>query len=85
MESAVVGGVGMSFFVAGTACGESLGDSQTAKCCIFHTKCASKIGQVRSPKRRVRDDDFMLGVSSDCPWMVLESSSYWRKQFKDFR
>ena len=25
----------------------------------FHTKCASKMGRVRSPKRRVRDDDFM--------------------------
>ena len=30
--------------------------------------------------RRVRDDDFMLG----CPRNVLESSLYWRKQFRDF-
>ena len=27
----------------------------------FNTKCVSKMGRVRSPKRRVRDDDFMLG------------------------
>ena len=28
---------------------------------FFHTKCTSKMGRVRSPKRRVRDDDFILG------------------------
>ena len=38
---------------------------------FFHTKCASKMGRVRSPKRRVRDDDFMLG----CPRDVLGMSS----------
>ena len=32
---------------------------------FFHTKCASKTGRVRSPKRRVRDDDFMVGLSSN--------------------
>ena len=32
---------------------------------FFHTKCVSKMGRVRSPKRRVRDDDFILGSSSD--------------------
>ena len=26
-----------------------------------HTKCVDETGQVRSPKRRVRDDDFILG------------------------
>ena len=31
---------------------------------FFHTKCVSKIGSGRSPKRRVRDDDFMVGLSS---------------------
>ena len=36
---------------------------------FFHTKCVSKMGRVRSPKRRVRDDDFMLG----CPRNVVES------------
>ena len=47
---------------------------------FFHTKCVSKMGRVRSPKRRVRDDDFMVGLSS----IILESSFYWRKQFRDF-
>ena len=32
---------------------------------FFHTKCVSKMGRVRSPKRRVRDDDFIFGLSSD--------------------
>ena len=32
---------------------------------FFHTKCVSKMGRVRSPKRRVRDDDFMLGICSN--------------------
>ena len=32
---------------------------------FFHTKCVSKMGRVRSPKRRVRDDDFMVGWSSN--------------------
>ena len=38
------------------------------------------MGRVRSPKRRVRDDDFIVGLSSD----ILESSFYWRKHFKEF-
>ena len=38
---------------------------------FFHTKCASKMGRVRSPKRRVRDDDFMLGSCSDYPRIVF--------------
>ena len=42
---------------------------------FFHTKCVSKIGRVRSPKRRVRDDDFylriILGLSSDYPRIVF--------------
>ena len=33
---------------------------------FFHTKCASKMGQ-----RRVRDDDLMLGLSSDCRGIVF--------------
>ena len=32
---------------------------------FFHTKCVSKMRRVRSPKRRVRDDDFMFGSCSD--------------------
>ena len=32
---------------------------------FFNTKCVSKRGRVRSPKRRVRDDDFIFGLCSD--------------------
>ena len=32
---------------------------------FFHTKCVSKMRRERSSKRRVRDDDFILGLSSD--------------------
>ena len=32
---------------------------------FFHTKCVSKVGRGRSPKRRVRDDDVMFGLCSD--------------------
>ena len=46
-------------------CGEVLGERWRTKCCIFHTKCAAKLGQVSSPKRRVPDDAFMLGSGSD--------------------
>ena len=45
---------------------------------FFHTKCVSKMGRVRSPKRRVRDDDFILGLyriilglSSECRRIVF--------------
>ena len=51
---------------------------------FFHTKCVSKMGRVRSPKRRVRDDDFILGSWSDHGRIILESSLYWRKQFREF-
>ena len=37
---------------------------------FFHTKCVSRMGRVRSLKRRVRDDDFIVGyprISSDYP------------------
>ena len=67
MAGAVFGEVGLSLFVAGAAFGDILGDSRSAKCCIFQCKIVSKIGRVRSPKRRVRDDDFMVGSWSDYP------------------
>ena len=46
------------------------------------------MGRVRSPKRRVRDDDFILGLSSDYPRIssdILESSFYWRKHSGSIR
>ena len=84
VAGAVFGEVGVWLFVAGAAFRDILGDSRSAKCCIFQYKIVSKIGRVRSPKRRVRDDDFMLGSWSDCRRIVVESSFYWRKQFRDF-
>ena len=50
------------FFVAGADFRAILGDSRSAKCCMFSQKMRLQDGrsQVRSPKRRVRDDDFML-------------------------
>ena len=65
VAGAVFGEVGAWLFVAGAAFGDILGDGQSAKCCIFQYKIVSTMGRVRSPKRRVRDDDFILGLCSD--------------------
>ena len=70
MAGAVFGEVGLSLFVAGAAFGDILVDSRSAKCCIFQYKIVSKIGRVSSPKRRVRDDDFILGS-----WIILGCSN----------
>ena len=51
--------------MTGAALRDILGDSRSAKCCILQYKIVSKLGRVRSPKRRVRDDDFIVGLSSD--------------------
>ena len=61
--------------MAGAAFGDILGDSRSAKCCIFQYKVVSEIGRVRSPKRRVRDDDFILGSWSDHGRIILGSWS----------
>ena len=71
VAGAVFAEVGVWLFVAGAAFGDILGDSRSAKCCIFPYKIVSEIGRVRSPKRRVRDDDFILGLSSDYPRIVF--------------
>ena len=52
-------------FGEGAALRDILGDSRSAKCCVLQNEIVSKMGRVRSPKRRVRDDDFMLGSWSD--------------------
>ena len=67
--------------MTGAALRDILGDSRDAKCCILQYKIVSKMGRVRSPKPRVRDDDFILGLSSD----ILESSFYWRKHSGSIR
>ena len=51
--------------MTGAALRDILGDSRSAKCCILPYKVVSKMGRVRSPKRRVRDDDFIVGLCSD--------------------
>ena len=51
--------------MAGAALRDILGDSRDAKCCILQYKIVAKLGRVRSSKRRVRDDDFVFGLSSD--------------------
>ena len=51
--------------MTGAALRDILGDSRDAKCFILPYKIISKMGRVRSPKRRVRDDDWILGLSSD--------------------
>ena len=67
--------------MTGAALRDILGDSRDAKCCILQYKIVSKMGRVRSPKRRVRDDDFILGLSS----VIVESSFYWRKHSGSIR
>ena len=47
--------------MTGAGLRDILGDSRDAKCCILQYKIVSKLGRVRSPKRRVRDDDFVVG------------------------
>ena len=57
--------------MTGAALRDILGDSRDAKCCILQCKIVSKLGRVRSPKRRVRDDDFIVGLSSDSGRIVF--------------
>ena len=83
VAGAVFGEVGGWLFVTGAALRDILGDSRDAKCCILQYKIVSKMGRVRSPKRRVRDDDFIVGYVGYRRIMV-ESSFYWRKHFRDF-
>ena len=75
VAGAVFGEVGVWLFVAGAAFGDILGDSRSAKCCIFQYKIVFGVGRVRSPKRRVRDDDFMPGSWSDCRRIIVGLSA----------
>ena len=64
MAGAVFGDVELSLFVAGAVFGEIWNDSRSAKCCIFQYK-------VTSVARRVADDGFMVGSSSDPARIIL--------------
>ena len=61
VAGAVFGEVRVGLFVTGAALRDILGDSRSAKCCILQYKIVSKLGRVRFRKRRVRDDDFIVG------------------------
>ena len=61
VAGAVFGEVRVGLFMTVAALRDILGDSRSAKCCILQYKIVSKMGRVRSPKRRVRDDDFIVG------------------------
>ena len=76
MAGALFGEGGVSLFVAGAALREILKIAGARHVAFFHTKCVSEMGRVRSPKRRVRDDNFMVGLSSDHGRIMLESSLY---------
>ena len=70
--------------MTGAALRDILGDRWDAKCCILQYKIVSKIGTGRSPKRRVRDDDFIVGsgrISSDLVGYRRISSDYPRIVF----
>ena len=75
MAGAVFDEVGGWLFVTGAALRDILGDSRSAKCCILQYKIVSKMGRGRSPKRRVRDDDFIVGLSSDYRRIIVGLSS----------
>ena len=64
--------------MTGASLRDIFGDGNDAKCCILQYKIVSKLGRVRSPKRQVRDDDFVfgcvriiVGLSSDYPRIVF--------------
>ena len=59
------------FFLTGAALPANLGDSRSAKCCFFHAKCGSKMRREGSPKQRVRDDDFLVGLSLEYLRMIF--------------
>ena len=88
VAGAVFGEVGVSLFVAGAAFGDILGDSRNAKCCIFPYKMrlqdgTSKVSEAAGARWRFHPR-IILGLSSDYPRNLLESSFYWRKQFREF-
>ena len=74
----------VSLFVAGAALREIWIDSWSAKCCIFPYKMrlqdgTSQVSEAAGARWRCH-----ARMSSGCPRNVVESSLYWRKQFRDF-
>ena len=88
VAGAVFGEVGVLLFVAGAALGEILIDSRSAKCCIFPYKMrlqggTRKVSEAAGARWRFHAR-IMLGSWSDHGRIILESSLYWRKQFREF-
>ena len=66
VAGAVFGEVEVSLFVAGAVFGEIWNDSRSAKCCIFQYKMLVVVlKSITSVARRVADDGFQLGSSSN--------------------
>ena len=65
VAGAIFGEVGVPVFVACAPFGAIWGDSRSAKCCFARTKRIAKMGRVNSAKGQVRDDEFILGLSSE--------------------
>ena len=65
--------------MAGAAVRDILGDSRSAKCCIF------QYSSPRSDREGLRSGGCEMTIlSSDYVRIIVESSFYWRKQFTDF-
>ena len=67
--------------MTGAALRDIFGDSRDAKCYFLQYKIVSKMGRVRSPKRRVRDDDFIVGLCSDIVGLCSDIVGYPRIVF----
>ena len=68
--------------MAGAAFGDILGGSRHERVVFFNTKFSFELGRVRSPKRRVRDDDFIVGLCSNSFRIMVESSFYWQEPYE---
>ena len=79
VAGAVFGEVEVSLFVAGAVFGEIWNDSRSAKCCIFQYKMLVVVlKSITSVARRVADDGFQLGSSSDPARIMLGSAPHWK-------
>ena len=71
MAGAVFGELGFPLFVAGAAFGDILGDSRSAKCCIFQYKMRLQDGTSKVSEAAGARCDFLIGICSDYPRIVF--------------
>ena len=79
VSPSVVGAAGPVFdevLVGGAVFGETLGESLTAKCCCFHTKCIFKGQKVTSAHCRVRSSTHCNGGFEVLCVFVTDRRSY---------